>query len=66
MEPIAEQIKILVLDDDPFIGRMLTSMLIGYNVRCATTFNEFHTIIEEFIPDIAIIDLFLPDAYYTY
>ena len=62
MEPIAEPIKILVLDDDPFINKMLTSMLIGYNVRCATTFNEFHTIIEEFIPDIAIIDLLLPDA----
>ncbi len=58
-----EPIKILVLDDDPFIGKMLTSMLAGYTVRCTTSFKEFQNVIEEFKPDIAIIDLLLPDAH---
>ena len=59
----AEQIKILVLDDDPFIGKMLTSMLVGYNVQCAISFEQFQTMIEKIKPDIAIIDLLLPDAH---
>ncbi|MCX8123156.1 MAG: SpoIIE family protein phosphatase [Spirochaetes bacterium] len=58
-----EQIKILVLDDDMFIGKMLVAMLAGYHVKCTTSFSQFQQIIEEFNPDIAIIDLQLPDAY---
>ncbi len=58
-----EPIRILVLDDDPFIGKMLSSMLAGYNVQCTTSFAEFQDVIEQFNPDIAIIDLHLPDAH---
>ncbi len=58
-----EQIRILVLDDDPFIGKMLASMLAGYNVKNTTSFDQFQQVIKEFNPDIAIIDLHLPDAH---
>lgn len=58
-----EPIRILVLDDDPFIGKMLTTILAGYDVQHATTFGQFQQVIEEFNPDIAIIDLHLPDAH---
>jgi len=58
-----EPIRILVLDDDPFIGKMLASILAGYNVKYTTSFSQFQQVIEEFNPDIAIIDLHLPDAH---
>ncbi|GAB4218970.1 MAG TPA: SpoIIE family protein phosphatase [Spirochaetota bacterium] len=58
-----EPIRILVLDDDPFIGKMLATMLAGYNVKNTTSFGQFQQVIEEFNPDIAIIDLHLPDAH---
>lgn len=58
-----EPIRILVLDDDLFIGKMLASILAGYNVEYTTSFGQFQQVIEEFNPDIAIIDLHLPDAH---
>lgn len=63
MSIIDEQVKILILDDDPFISKMLTSILTGYDVQCASSFQQFKELIEVFIPDIAIIDLVLPDAH---
>jgi DNA-binding NtrC family response regulator len=56
--------KIIIIDDD-MLTRVSTADLIkswGYEVETAASFNEGLKLINEAVPDIAIIDLRLPDG----
>jgi DNA-binding NtrC family response regulator len=56
--------KIIIIDDD-MLTRVSTADLIqswGYEVETAASFNEGLKIVNEAVPDIAIIDLRLPDG----
>ncbi|MCA9754216.1 MAG: sigma-54-dependent Fis family transcriptional regulator [Candidatus Eisenbacteria bacterium] len=56
--------RVLVIDDEPSIGRSLTRVLTdrGYEVHCATTGREGVATAERIRPHIIILDLRLPDA----
>ena len=56
--------KIIIIDDD-MLTRVSTADLIkswGYEVETAASFNEGLKLINEAVPDVAIIDLRLPDG----
>jgi DNA-binding NtrC family response regulator len=56
--------KIIIIDDD-MLTRVSTADLIkswGYEVETAASFNEGLKLVNEAVPDIAIIDLRLPDG----
>jgi two-component system, NtrC family, response regulator AtoC len=56
--------KIIIIDDD-MLTRVSTAELIkswGYEVETAASFNEGLKLVNEAVPDVAIIDLRLPDG----
>src|SRR5919106_2738347 len=55
--------KILVVDDDPSVRRMLTELIagVGYEVLSAGTFEEGKHLADEGNPDLMLIDIRLGD-----
>lgn len=56
--------KILVVDDDPYILMSLEFLMKknGYNVLVARNGTEAMQIVKEFIPDIVLLDIMMPDV----
>jgi len=58
-----EGIKILIVDDDPDVlfatTRILTSE--GYQVRNASSGDECRAMVDEYRPDLILLDVVLPD-----
>jgi DNA-binding response OmpR family regulator len=59
-----EQKKILVVDDDPYILMSLEFLMKknGYHVLVARNGTEAMEIVKEFIPDIMLLDIMMPDV----
>jgi len=57
-----DQVKVLVLDDEPSIRSSLSEYLsdFGYQVQSAESAEEALEIIESEVPDVAIVDIRLP------
>ena len=55
--------RVLVVDDEPNICALLSATLrhVGYEVRVAHTGAEALTVAEEYQPDLAVLDVLLPD-----
>ena len=62
-EPGRREARILVVDDEPNIGALLTATLrlAGLQTRVATSGEEALTIAEQFRPDLIVLDVLLPD-----
>lgn len=57
------KINLLVLDDDQFVRRVLADLFRNeYHVRCVATAAEFREECARGIPDVALIDVILPDG----
>ena len=56
--------KILLVDDDPSIRLVVTEALRrdGHDVRTAATVAEQVSMLEQFVPDVLITDVMLPDG----
>lgn len=56
--------KILVVDDDPYILMSLEFLMKknGYEVLVARNGSEAMTILREFLPDIVLLDIMMPDV----
>jgi DNA-binding response OmpR family regulator len=56
--------KILVVDDDPFILMSLEFLMKknGFNVLVARNGIEAKQIVKEFLPDIVLLDIMMPDV----
>ncbi len=56
--------KILIVDDDPSIRMVVTEALRrdGHDVRTAATVAEQVSMLEQFVPDVLITDVMLPDG----
>ncbi|MFZ4543598.1 MAG: response regulator [Saprospiraceae bacterium] len=56
--------KILIVDDDPHILMPLEFIMLksGYEVLIARNGTEALSIIEDFIPDIVLLDIMMPDV----
>ena len=56
--------KILVVDDDPYILMSLEFLMKknGYNVLVARNGTEAMEIVKEFLPDIVLLDIMMPDV----
>ena len=54
--------KVLLIDDDPFVGTVYGRKLVsaGYNVQVATDGNEGLLALKKFMPDVVLLDLDLP------
>lgn len=54
---------ILIIEDDKEIGLYLKEILVGqgYSVRLTTSGSKAMTLLEEFTPDLILLDLLLPD-----
>jgi DNA-binding response OmpR family regulator len=59
-----EQKKILVVDDDPYILMSLEFLMKknGYHVLVARNGTEAMEIVKEYIPDIMLLDIMMPDV----
>ncbi len=56
-------LKLIVLDDDPVVRAMIGKMLsVDYEIQQAATYREFREKLLTFTPDVALIDLLLPDG----
>lgn len=55
--------KILIVDDEQEIAQLLQIYLQndGYTVRACSTGNEALSVLESFLPDLALLDIMLPD-----
>ncbi|MBP6623754.1 MAG: response regulator [Chitinophagaceae bacterium] len=64
MNEQTEPQKILVVDDDPYILMSLEFLMKknGYNVLVARNGTEAMQIVKEFIPDIVLLDIMMPDV----
>jgi len=62
-EPPARAVRVLVVDDEPNISALLTATLrlVDFEVRVAETGNRALIAIEEFDPDLVVLDVMLPD-----
>ncbi len=61
--PINAHIKIVALDDDPFILKVLRQILPeDIDLATALTCIEFHALARDIAPDIILLDLILPDG----
>lgn len=60
----SEANKIVVVDDDPYILMSLEFLMKknGFNVLVARNGTEAKAIIDEFIPDIVLLDIMMPDV----
>ena len=61
MEPVGE--TILVADDDPYIGKVLTDRLqsLGYQPLLAVSGNGALELLERYDPQVALVDIAMPD-----
>jgi DNA-binding response OmpR family regulator len=59
-----ETYKIVVVDDDPYILMSLEFLMKknGFNVLVARNGTEAKSIIDEFIPDVVLLDIMMPDV----
>ena len=59
-----EAYKIVVVDDDPYILMSLEFLMKknGFNVLVARNGTEAKSIIDEFIPDVVLLDIMMPDV----
>lgn len=64
MHQPTEAQKILVVDDDPFILMSLEFLMKknGYHVLVARNGTEAMQIVKDFIPDIVLLDIMMPDV----
>lgn len=64
MHQSTEAQKILVVDDDPFILMSLEFLMKknGYHVLVARNGTEAMQIVKDFIPDIVLLDIMMPDV----
>ena len=55
--------RLLVVDDEPYIADLLATGLrfVGFDVRTAGTGNQALAVAEEFLPDLLVLDVMLPD-----
>ncbi len=55
--------KILIIDDSDLIGRLLSDTLLeqGYDVRVASDAHRGYETAIEFLPDLMLVDVHLPD-----
>lgn len=55
--------KILVVEDEPDLQEILLHILgqFGYSVRCAGNGQEGLRLYDEFVPDLVLLDVHLPD-----
>jgi two-component system OmpR family response regulator len=62
-EPLARPPRVLVVDDEPNISALLsaTLRLVEFDVQVADTGHRALTAIEEFAPDLVVLDVMLPD-----
>jgi two-component system, OmpR family, response regulator len=62
-EPPARAARILVVDDEPNISALLsaTLRLVEFDVRVAETGHSALAVIEDFDPDLVVLDVMLPD-----
>jgi two-component system OmpR family response regulator len=62
-DPTARAARVLVVDDEPNISALLsaTLRLVEFEVRVAGTGQQALTVIEEFDPDLVVLDVMLPD-----
>lgn len=60
----SEANKIVVVDDDPYILMSLEFLMKknGFNVLVARNGTEAKAIIDEFIPDVVLLDIMMPDV----
>ncbi|MFW5770813.1 MAG: response regulator, partial [Spirochaetota bacterium] len=62
-ETTSYTLKVIVLDDDPVVLAMIGKMLaVDYEMQQAATYREFREKLLTFTPDVALIDLLLPDG----
>ena len=56
--------KVLIVDDDPHILMPLEFVMLknGYEVLIARNGTEALTIIEDFVPDVVLLDIMMPDV----
>ncbi len=59
-----EEPRILVVDDDPYILMSLEFLMKknGFNVLVARNGQEAMQIVKEFVPDIVLLDIMMPDV----
>ncbi len=64
MEVSRRQQRILLVEDDKTLNRLMRDQLerLGYEARSATTREETLEVLKEFSPELAILDIRLPDA----
>ena len=55
--------KLLVVDDEPSFGKLVSTIASkhGLDVRIAQSGAEFQKLFKEFLPDIAVIDIVMPE-----
>lgn len=56
--------RLLVIDDDPAIGQMVSAVAegMGFEVRATERADEFAAIYEDFQPTVVILDLVMPEV----
>jgi CheY-like chemotaxis protein len=58
-----DRTRILVLDDDLFMRRILYDIFhTDYDIKCLPTIKEFKDALYDFMPDLTLIDVNLPDG----
>ena len=58
-----DKISLLVLDDDQFVLRVLVDLFGSeYEVRCAASVEAFRKAMNDYLPDLVLIDVMLPDG----
>ncbi len=58
------RIRLLVVEDDAMQSEMVERALgrDGFEVRCARSIGELHTTVTGWLPDLALVDVNMPDA----
>ena len=54
--------RVLVVDDEPAVGRVVADLLgdEGYEVRWATNGEEALRVLDDWLPDVIVLDLMMP------
>jgi DNA-binding NtrC family response regulator len=56
--------RVLIVDDEPLVAEMLQAVVtaLGYTARTAATGPDALRMLEEFSPDVVLLDMALPDV----